>query len=465
MIARPDSFNSLLAAIAPDRARRSALIFSLVLVTVSVMSIGLARVQFPVSLAFVPIAGTAWASADLLTAFLLFSQVRVNGDRSQLVVAAAYVVTGLLTIPYILFFPLGGNIAPILDHSTQISIVVWAIWHLIFPVTIGVVYLRSRRGLPAPTVGGSPTRLPILKTVTIAVGVALTVAVTVVMVRASLPVIVDRTRFSPIYSLFITPAIILSNAAAFAVISARFRRPSMLQVWIGVALLSGMLDGILNFFSPGRYSLPWYAGKVQTIVAASVVLGVLLSEIARLYVEMGKLALVDSLTGLQNRRAFDAYCDRILAYSRRFDNDAAFLIADIDFFKGYNDRYGHAAGDECLRRVAEAIDLTVSRDGDTVARYGGEEFVALLPGTSLDGARDVAERIRRNVEAMQIPHAASSVAPYVTISIGVATLRACGRGTTLLSLYEAADRALYIAKETRNTTAIDPPAPVLSPVG
>ena len=192
---------------------------------------------------------------------------------------------------------------------------------------------------------------------------------------------------------------------------------------------------------------------------------VLLSEIARLYVEMGKLALVDALTGLQNRRAFDAYCDRILAYGRRFDNDTAFLIADIDFFKGYNDHYGHAAGDECLRLVAAAIDATVSRDGDTVARYGGEEFVALLPGTSLDGACDVAERIRQNVEALALPHAASSVAPIVTISIGVATVKACGRGTTLLSLYEAADRALYIAKETRNTTAFDPPAPTLVPVG
>jgi diguanylate cyclase (GGDEF)-like protein len=131
------------------------------------------------------------------------------------------------------------------------------------------------------------------------------------------------------------------------------------------------------------------------------------------------------------------------------------LMIDVDFFKGYNDDYGHAAGDACLCRIGEVLELTLRRGGDIVARYGGEEFVALLPHASRESAADLAERLRSGVQALAIPHrGAAAGAGVVTISVGVAHAREiiADDPAELLAL---ADRALYIAKERRNTVVIE----------
>jgi len=122
------------------------------------------------------------------------------------------------------------------------------------------------------------------------------------------------------------------------------------------------------------------------------------------------------------------------------------VFCDIDYFKRFNDTYGHQAGDECLVRVAEAMEETLNRPADLVARYGGEEFIALLVDTGEEGARMLAERMRARVEALRVPHRTSAVAPYLTVSLGVATVvpRPSVRPEDLVDL---ADRALYAAKE------------------
>ena len=130
------------------------------------------------------------------------------------------------------------------------------------------------------------------------------------------------------------------------------------------------------------------------------------------------MAIRDPLTGLRNRRWFDEYVRWTLG--RRTDTGLAYLLLDIDFFKQFNDRYGHSAGDACLQRIADTLKASLLRAVDVVARYGGEEFVVLLPDTTADGAREVAERIRLRVEALGIPHAGSTIGPIVTLSIGVA---------------------------------------------
>jgi diguanylate cyclase (GGDEF)-like protein len=129
-----------------------------------------------------------------------------------------------------------------------------------------------------------------------------------------------------------------------------------------------------------------------------------------------------------------------------------YLIVDIDFFKQYNDTYGHQGGDECLRRVAESMRKTCSRAGDLVGRFGGEEFVALLPATNAEGGMLIAEAIRRNVEALAIEHAGSAVARVVTVSVGV-TQMTPGTNVRLEDLFGQADAALYQAKITRNAVA------------
>ncbi|BCZ81860.1 hypothetical protein PTKU64_55350 [Paraburkholderia terrae] len=161
---------------------------------------------------------------------------------------------------------------------------------------------------------------------------------------------------------------------------------------------------------------------------------------------MQGLAFRDGLTGLFNRRHFDRELGRHWQQQSRADNrgNLAVIMADVDAYKNFNDCYGHQRGDECLRTVAAAISSTASRATDTVARYGGEEFALILPDTDGAGARIVAERIRRAVECLAIPHEASS-SGIVTISVGVAASQAA-QDCDPVMLVGAADRALYAAK-------------------
>lgn len=153
----------------------------------------------------------------------------------------------------------------------------------------------------------------------------------------------------------------------------------------------------------------------------------------------------DSLTGLANRRYLFDYMEREWRRETRHGHVISLIIADIDFFKAYNDHYGHLAGDECLRRVAHALRAQVHRPGDLLARYGGEEFVAVLPETPLGSARELAEAMRHAVADLRMKHERSPVAPHVTISLGVAELAPKGHKTD--DLFLLADNALYRAKE------------------
>jgi diguanylate cyclase (GGDEF)-like protein/PAS domain S-box-containing protein len=155
----------------------------------------------------------------------------------------------------------------------------------------------------------------------------------------------------------------------------------------------------------------------------------------------------DHLTGIPSRRYLDAALAREVRRARRGGQALSIVMADIDRFKSYNDRYGHPAGDDCLRLVAQAASAALGRGEDELCRYGGEEFVAILPGTGTDGAADVAERMRRAVADQAIPHDGVPWG-HVTISLGVASLPAVDHGShrDRDALIAAADAALYAAK-------------------
>lgn len=156
------------------------------------------------------------------------------------------------------------------------------------------------------------------------------------------------------------------------------------------------------------------------------------------------IAMTDGLTGLANRRAFDRALQNEFSRFKRFGGVFSVLLLDIDHFKNFNDRYGHMAGDECLRKVGERLTTTVGRLPDVVARYGGEEFVAILPGTPGAGAEKVGRRMIDAVIGLGIAHEASDTASNLTISIGIAT--ATGDITSHDDLLLLADKALYEAK-------------------
>ncbi len=162
-------------------------------------------------------------------------------------------------------------------------------------------------------------------------------------------------------------------------------------------------------------------------------------ENMQLIQRLESIANQDALTGTANRRALNAY----LAAIWQQKTPLALMMIDVDYFKRYNDRYGHQAGDECLSSVAQVLKMAVRAEGDLVARYGGEEFVVVLPGVSLAHATAIAERIQQKIREAGLPHAASAVASEVTVSIGIVA----SDGTVPIeTLIARADSALYQAK-------------------
>ncbi|SIO12176.1 GGDEF domain-containing response regulator [Halodesulfovibrio marinisediminis] len=157
------------------------------------------------------------------------------------------------------------------------------------------------------------------------------------------------------------------------------------------------------------------------------------------------LSITDGLTGLQNKRQFNKNFTNEWNRAYRNQSPLSLVLIDLDFFKAYNDTYGHAKGDECLVQVAQMLSETVKRDVDKTARIGGEEFAIILPDTELAGAKYVAERFLANIESLAIPHEGSPVSDHVTVSVGAASIIPTQKEDTL-SLIKAADAALYKAK-------------------
>ena len=154
----------------------------------------------------------------------------------------------------------------------------------------------------------------------------------------------------------------------------------------------------------------------------------------------------DALTGIYNRRFMENNLDRIMMFLSRSNSLLSVLMVDVDFFKKYNDTYGHEKGDICLKAVAQALAGSITRTNDFAARYGGEEFVGILPNTDEAGARVIAESLIENVRKLNIPHVKNAAAPCVTISVGVATGKV-GYTQSWTDYLKRADEALYMSKQ------------------
>jgi len=221
------------------------------------------------------------------------------------------------------------------------------------------------------------------------------------------------------------------------------------------ALAAGAIDFVIKPLRP-------------TIVRARVANYLTLKQRAD---QLRRLSTTDQLTGIANRRAFDATLEREWLRAGRTGEPLSLVMIDIDYFKAFNDTYGHQAGDVCLRAVAQTLAEKTRRPGDLAARYGGEEFVIVLPGCDSHQAFRLAEEIRNGVSAIEIPHAASLVAPYVSVSVGAVSMAdvRCGphdrrspgtadddHGGGPGDLVRLTDEALYRAKNAgRNRTVCE----------
>jgi diguanylate cyclase (GGDEF)-like protein/PAS domain S-box-containing protein len=204
----------------------------------------------------------------------------------------------------------------------------------------------------------------------------------------------------------------------------------------------------------------WNSTEINLLERVALELSVAIKQ-AKLYQqleqanrELQQLSVMDSLTQIANRRKFDQYIAQEWIRLSREQSPLSLILCDIDHFKLYNDTYGHPAGDRCLIEVAQAISKVIKRPSDLLARYGGEEFVLVLPQTSLEGAKYLAQQIRLQVQSLKIPHSCSAVDLYVTISLGISSC-VPHPDFDFEVLIAAADRGLYQAKEMGRDRAVE----------
>ncbi|MUG98326.1 diguanylate cyclase [Scytonema sp. UIC 10036] len=207
---------------------------------------------------------------------------------------------------------------------------------------------------------------------------------------------------------------------------------------------------ILVFFSKNAMSPQSRVLELVTAIATQI--GSLIqrkkSEVAlhQANHELERLINLDGLTQVANRRRFDQVLEFEWCRLRREQLPLSLILCDVDYFKRYNDTYGHIAGDVCLQKIAQAISNSAKRPADLVARYGGEEFAVLLPNTNLEGAVKVADLIQQQIQELYLPHIESNISQYVTLSLGVSSLVPTHKESKEI-LIRVADRALYEAKK------------------
>ena len=179
-------------------------------------------------------------------------------------------------------------------------------------------------------------------------------------------------------------------------------------------------------------------------------------ELKKANQKLEKMALVDGLTGISNRRLFDQKIEEELKRAKRKQSTLSLIMIDIDKFKEYNDTYGHQQGDQCLKKVAKVLDENTKRAADFAARYGGEEFVVILPETAKDGSLKIAEDIRKGIINLKMEHRNSSVSDYLTVSLGVSSISTKKKidQDLIKEFIERADQALYQAKESGRNCSV-----------
>jgi diguanylate cyclase (GGDEF)-like protein len=417
--------------------------------------------------AFVPIFASLACAADGLTAFLLFVQARVARSFPLLVLAGAYAFSACAVVPHLAFSPGIFGAGAAFGASSQSSTWFWVFWHGAFALAaLGYVAARSRSAGPpyAARIGAAHIAGGLALIVTLAGGLAGLARVC----AAVWPAAAGSGSDDLLVETGIGPAILLTIALALGALIVATKLRTVTHLWLAVALAAALLDCALTLVAGERFTTAWYAARLESLFASTVLLAAFLRMVGVMFERLARLSSVDGLTGLANRRTFDERLVLGASITLRAGGSMSLLMLDLDQFKHYNERYGHAAGDDALRAIARTLSATLARKTDVCARYGGEEFAVVLPSTGAAGAQSVAERVCEAVRELAIPHAGSAH-NVLTVSVGVSTLTAHeGRGTrSAATLVTSADRALVRAKEAgRNRVAIaDLPLPLTLPDG
>lgn len=466
----------LFLSTAPAGARDRRIALAVVCVSLLLFLAGVPFAKTPLSPlpAFIPFYQSALVICDLITAVLLLGQFLILRSKALLMLAGAYLFTACIATTHALSFPGLFSQSGLLGAGAQTTAWLYMFWHAGFPVLIiAYVYLRDqRRGSNMANISDL-TMVLLVATAVLAATCGLTLLATVG--QDALPAIMHGNQYTSVMFAVVASVWGLSILALVALWQSRSL--TVLDLWLMVVLCAWSLDVALSaVLNGGRFDLGFYAGRIYGLLAASFVLIMMLLENNRLYglliethrndrikaSELRRLSTLDPLTRIANRRAFDDALEQEWRRATRHCTPLCLLMIDVDCFKRFNDRYGHVAGDQCLRAVAQVLAANARRAGEVAARYGGEEFAVLLPQVEVADAYGLAWQICREVRDLDIPHEDSTAAQCVTISVGLASAsegaRVCRNGQNAAGssiFVEQADLALYEAKASgRNRVAL-----------
>lgn len=407
---------------------------------------------------FLPMYASCIILLEGLTGYLLLSQFISSRQWHLGILASAYLLLIPLVAIQLLVFPGVFSAGGLLNAGQQSAVWIWVFWHGGFPALI-LLALLVERGVKQRTVPVAYVRLWTLNFALLPLLLGIALALLATWFSHNLPVLISSHSYQQLVHSPFAIVVWLVNIAALLLMLHRSRKGGVMHIWLSLALFASLLDVTLTLLAGARYSVGWYAARVSSTVSATVLLGVLLWEINKLYINTQRAnellyeqSMQDGLTGVFNRRFLDQRLGKELQLAAQRQVPVALLLLDVDYFKRFNDHYGHAAGDACLRMVAATIQGSLKRPADFVARYGGEEFAVVLPDTDSSGAFKVAQRLCRRISAIRLPHATDTVS--VTVSIGLALWQP-GSGERAADVMARSDKALYCAKDTgRNRVVV-----------
>lgn len=376
-------------------------------------------------------------------AFLLYGQWRASRHSAIGFLSIAFAFSALMYATFWAEYPEIVSARGLVPISPGHVGYFWTVGHLGTFLLLGAFVASARRIRPAD----KAVIFTAIGTALFAIGF-----IALMLWKSDLfPRLALKGEFLPLNSHVLHPIVLGAGLALTVAVVWVTRLQRWVDVFVALFATGLVAEAYLLAIGPQQYSFGWY-GSHWAIAIASFGVGVpLIREVNRLYRQLtaenrrlARAAMVDPLTGIANRRAFDAQIEQL-------DVNTVLLIIDIDRFKNYNDLEGHRAGDDCIRRVARALAANVLRSDDLIARYGGDEFAAILHDIDLDDAIHVAERIRLAVADLSIP--AHEEGAKITVSIGLAAYMP---GENSADLLRRADDALYRAKEGgRNRVAFD----------
>jgi diguanylate cyclase (GGDEF)-like protein len=440
---------------------RVSQIVAVVMVAVALAAISFGRnpvLEVPVVL---PLLMGSVIITELMSAGVLLSQFWQRRSRSLALVGAAYLLSGLLVIPYLLTFPHVFSATGWFGANEQTALMLWTVWHVAFPLLV-FAYAFTEQRFGSQPLSPSRTKWVLFAIVGACVIVALAALALVIRVSPALPIFVQGGHFTPLTQFGLLPIIAAVDLAALIALVVILRGQTVTALWLSLAVLASLFDAAMGLLCH-RYSIGWYTGKVFAVASSSFILGGFIYEFIGLSrrlglanIELRRLSTIeqqqaeqriaflanhDALTGLTNRARLHERLAADISKARRLGNPIALLVVDIDHFKTVNEAYGRPVGDRVLVEAARRL-TSVARTSEPVSRLGPDEFGVIANGiASVAEAELIARRLRR---AFKAPFMVGERTVNVSGSVGIALCP--DDGHTPEALVEHAEAAAFHAR-------------------